>query len=164
MFFLLSTVIWIISCSVGESPQNINIDNNLTFYLVDENGNDLLNPENPNSVELDLIRVFYMIDGEKIEVNDSNLEFPRAFRVIPPEGNYDKFLLVLYLNIEDKSSSTTTLFQWTREDIDYFQAEFDRGKNERHVICTKVMWNGQVVFNVSNPEYPEKGRFFIMKK
>ena len=136
------------SCNSDNNMQETNIEADIGFYLLDSNGNDLLNPNNPNGIDLDIVRVYEIINGEEVEINNPNLDGPHGFVLLEPEGIYDKYRLSLGLNIKEISNPTTTIVKWNTTDIDIFKSEYNRGDN--FIICTKIWLNNDIVWKTSD--------------
>ena len=120
------------------------------FYVVDEQGDDLLDPESTSPIDLQSVRVYYLLDGKKTEINRGNLDAPQMYLVLPPEGGRDKYSINLFLNAEDSSSITTTYFEWNEDTTDVFEAEVSRNKN--NTVVTKVWLNETLVWDISTAD------------
>jgi len=145
---LIILLIVLSSCNSDNNMQETNIEAGIVFYLLDNNGNDLLDPNNQNNIDLDIVRVYEIINGEEVEINNPNLDGPRGFVLLEPEGIYDKYRLSLGLNIKEISNPTTTIVKWNTTDIDIFKSEYNRGDN--FIICTKILLNNEVVWQTEN--------------
>lgn len=154
-YLLIFLTIILFSCSHENNKESYIIDAAIDFYVLDSNGNDLLDPSNPDALNLDDVRVFEVVNGEEVEVYNPNYDAPHGFMHLEPEGIYDKYMLRLFLNITEKSNPTTTIVRWSDTDEDVFKAEIDRGRN--HIVCTKIWLNGKFVW----PTSYSSGRPFI---
>lgn len=150
---LIILLIVLSSCNSDNNMEETNIEAGIVFYLLDKNGNDLLDPNNQNSIDLDDLRVYEVVNGEEIEINNPKLDGPRGFVLLEPEGIYDKYRLALGLNITETSNPTTTIVKWNSEDIDIFKAEYNRGNN--FVICTKIWLNDEIVWDKNGVRFIE---------
>lgn len=126
------------------------ISTHFNFYVVDEQGNDLLDPESTSPINLQTIKVYYLLNGTKTEINRGNLDAPRMYSVSPPEGNRNKYNITLFLNDEDPANITTTYFEWDKDTTDVFKAEVSRKKNNS--IVTKVWLNDILVWDKSTAD------------
>lgn len=76
VLFTIIAVITIISCSKEKDQIGLPYDNPIEFSYIDENGEDLLNSNHPNYINISSIKLFNVIDGVKklivIEGTDNN--------------------------------------------------------------------------------------------
>lgn len=121
------------------------ISTNFDFYVVNEQGNDLLDPDSISPIDFSTVKVYYLLDGIKSEINRENLDAPQKYLVFPPEGDRNKYSIRLFLNDEDSSSITTTYFEWNEDTTDIFKAEVSRNKNSTRI--TKVWLNDTLVWD-----------------
>ena len=158
---ILLLMISFFSCSSNDEnqPSATNIDAVVRFYVLNEQGDDLLNPNNQNSIETSNLKIYELINGKEVEVNNPNSDAPRGFWVSPPEGKFDKYSLGLTLNILEDSNTTITLLKWSESDSDSFKAELKKGDN--YIICQKIWVNDIKVWDMI--EDGDK-RFFTLKK
>lgn len=75
------------SCNKDDNEQVI-IDTAINISVKDTKGNDLLNANSLNSLNQNSFKVIYKINGEQIEVNDKNLDYPKGFFVYQHENEY----------------------------------------------------------------------------
>lgn len=159
--FILLLMISFFSCNSNDEnqPSATNIDAVVRFYVLNNQGDDLLNPNNQNSIDTDNLKIYEIINGEEVEVNNPNMDAPKGFWISPPEGKFDKYRLSLTLNILEDSNTTITLLKWSESDLDSFKAELEKG--EDYIICKKIWVNDIKVWDMI-----EDGdeRFFILQK
>lgn len=158
---ILLLMISFFSCNSNDEnqPSATNLDVGVSFYVLNENGEDLLNPNNQNSIDITNLKIYELINGEEVEINNPNSDAPKGFSVVSPEGKYDKYRLDLTLNILEKSNTTITLLKWSESDLDSFKTELEKG--EDYIICKKIWVNDIKVWDMI-----EDGddRFFILQK
>ncbi len=123
------------------------ISSHFDFYVVDKDGNDLLDPESTTSINLQAAKVYYLLNEKKTEIYRGNLDAPRMYLVFPPEGEQNKYSMRIFLNIEDSASITTTYLEWNEARTDIFTAEVLRKKNNTTVA--KVWLNDILVWDRS---------------
>jgi len=157
---LLSIIILIsISCN-SDDPNNSGtvIDANIDIYLKDANGTDLLSPDNPESLDTDLFRVYYVIDGQEQLVSDPNLDFRDGYGIFPPEGNRDSYYMRLFLNIESPEDTTTTILKYDGSITGTFLSEINNGNGRipNSTVVTKVWYNGMVAFDTGLQDGSER--------
>lgn len=78
------------------------------FFILDKEGNDLLNPENANSIDGSQIKIYYLVNGEKMSAYDYlymvsgawKLDNPYGFRITEPFSpiDPDKYIFSVELN------------------------------------------------------------------
>ena len=151
LFLIMLMVLF--SCNSESNNEETNIESEVQFFVLDDENNDLLNPNGQNSINLENVKVFEIIDGQEVEVNNPNSDSPRGFVLLEPEGIYDKYRLALGLNIKETSNPTTTIIKWSTTDVDRFKAEFNRGNN--FIICTKIWLNDKTVWDNNGVRFIE---------
>lgn len=146
IFLFLCVLIF--GCEKDDTPDQVNIDVGFSFYVLDSEGNDLLNPANASKLDLNPVKLFYVVGNEKIEVNNPNADHPKGFAVYPPEGTYTKYRFATGASTEEKSTITSILIQWDENNTDTFKTELSRGDKDGYIICTKIWLNEEVVWDV----------------
>lgn len=121
----------------------VQIDAHLEFSIINSQKEDLLNPENPNHMDVSSFKLFYVIDGEKKEVYNPNYDNPRNFMIYKHENEY-RIGISLNLNHSEMSSKTTTYIQWNNNDTDTLEALF--GKTPNGIFKTKIWLNGELIW------------------
>lgn len=121
---------------------------------MDDDGNDLLNPNQSfeKSIDLNELRIFYVIDGEEILVHNPMMDAPKGFKLNPPQGKYEHYFLTIGLN--SKTTETRTLIKWSETDVDTVDARIVKG--EGYEICTKMILNGSEIWNAESGENDER--------
>lgn len=102
------------------------LSNNVYITVLDQDGNDLLDPENPFAIDLSQVKVYYLLNDVKTEINRGNLDYPKMFRVIEPGSDMENYTISLFMNTEDDSDITTTYFQWETDNTDVFKSQIRR--------------------------------------
>jgi hypothetical protein len=104
IYILLLVLLFLFSaCSNEEQMPTIGgftLDRVLTLKILDEEGNDLLDPDHERYLDPSKIKVFYERDGRMVEFIQSHLDMPRNFRVDPPHEFQDTYLMFLVLDSE----------------------------------------------------------------
>jgi len=146
ILFLITLIVTLFSCS-EENQVATNIDIGIEFFVVSEEGIDLLNPENPTAFQKNEIRIFNLIDGVVTEVYNPRMDLPRGFALNEPEPlvKIEKYSLGLGANMYSTDEHPITYIAWNKEDMDTLKVEFDRGNNYQTV--TKVWFNDQLVWD-----------------
>ncbi len=135
IYFLLLIVI---SACAGKKCCTL-VDSGLNISVKDSAGNDLLDPSFPDSFKKDSIRLFYLIKGEKVEVYNPEMDFPRNFNIFKGTSGY---LITIFPN-EDKSTQyPITYIDWNKSNEDTIECEVDRSSETEFI--TKVWFDGQL--------------------
>ena len=78
-----------LSCSKNEKPiKGFVYEVNVDFNILNQNGEDLLNSKTSGYFPFEDMKLFYLINGEKVEVFDPNLDFPRSIMLITETSPY----------------------------------------------------------------------------
>jgi hypothetical protein len=153
------TTITLFACdNTDKNDDSINVHwgAGMRFSIFNMDNEDLLNPENPNRLDLSKIKIFYVIDGVTQEFYKSNLDNPRNFRIFKDENEYQ---IAVVLNGFDKSDKTTTYIQWNETDRDTIESTFYR--NEYSIRNKKIWLNGEVVWQ--DADYAEEPCIKLIK-
>lgn len=140
------------SCNENEQPQFATVDMMAFITVLDEQGNNLLDPSQEGSFKAKDIKIFYERDGKITEFFEGHLDMPRNFRIDPPEFDRE-YIMALVLD------SKKTVIQWNETESDTIQAEiYDDGAS---IIVLKVYHQGELKWN---GETAMKGRGFTIIK
>ena len=151
--FMLST-----SCSTDDLRQNINIEAGTGFFVENELGEDLLNPNHPNSINFENIDIYHIVNNREVNAYNVNSDSPRGISLESPNHNYNKYYLSLGLNIIEEDEITYTIVQWDEENRDLFKVQFDKGNG--YLISIKCWVNDKLVWDI----YDGDERFFKLIK
>lgn len=79
-----------VSCSKNEEIENccFSLSVQEQFTILNQRGDDLLNPNTSNYYPLDKMKLYYLINNEKIEVFDANMAYPRNIKLIDETNPY----------------------------------------------------------------------------
>ena len=146
---LILTFVTLFGCSSDDSQEQFNFDVGFEFSVTDNEGNDLLNPENPNSFNESDIKLFYLINGETVEFYDDNLDYPRNFLIYQ---NSDSYRIRVFLNYSETEELPETYIQWSKTDSDTIKSEINR--SDTYVKIQKVLLNDNIIWNSSDNSEP----------
>jgi hypothetical protein len=143
LIFLLFTIMLIASCSSDDNNNDndyYNLDTNIIFTIKDSNGNDLLNPINPNAYLSETVKIYYLKEnGDVEEIYNSNLTAPRNFSIIIPENSGSNiYALSLQPNTYIMENAVTYI-EWNETETDTIKTNYRYGVN--HTVCKKVWYN-----------------------
>lgn len=130
-----------ISCSENndDNPEIATVNAlGIEISITDGNGNDLLDPNNPNAFLEENIRLYYKVNGQVEEVYDSHLTHPRHFLVFQHESEYR---IRVFLNEKENATQTITYIKWNATDTDTIKAELRRW-GASNVAVDEVWYNG----------------------
>jgi hypothetical protein len=140
------------SCNEKEEPLFGTIDSMAYIKVLDQKGNNLLNPLNEGSYKSKDIKIFYEINGEMKGFFEGHLDMPRNFRIDSPNSEND-YIMALVID------SKKTIIQWNESEADTIQAEiFDDG---RSLIVLKVFHQGELKWDGATSK---TGRGFTIVK
>ena len=143
---LLGCILSITLFGCNKTGPGTNISNEVRITVLNQDGEDLLDPDNPSAIDLDQVKVYYELNGVKTEINRGNLTYPKMFRIEEPGYNTDKYRVLLFMNIEDDSEITTTYFKWNSERTDVFKSLVERPKGSNGSVYGKKTWfNDEVI-------------------
>lgn len=115
----------------------------IEFSIVDENGNDLLNPASLNAYQEDDIKLYYEIGGVKKEVNSPSSTNPDGILIYQHESEYR---IGIALNHDENEPLPITYIQWNATDTDTLKAEFRRW-GASNIAVEKVWYNNELKNN-----------------
>ena len=164
LIFLLITTILIASCSSDDNNNDdnyYNLDTDIIFTIKDSNGNDLLNPNNPNAYLSETVKIYYLKEnGDLEEVYNSNLDAPRNFNIITPEDSGENVYAFSLFPNTNVIENAITYIEWNDTEKDTVRTNYRYGNN--YTICNKVWYNNVNVWT-ENTEI-NAGRIFEIIK
>ena len=154
-------ILFIISCSKPNNIKNemVNIDTSINLIIKSNNGEDLLLTTTQNSLNTDNIKLFNLLNGQYIEVNNSNQDYPKNYFIF---DYTDSKAIRIFPNDTNTEENPTTLIKWNNIDTDTIKCHFNRGSGNdgSFVICDKVWFNGNLIF----PNNQSIGRYLKIVK
>ncbi|UII21025.1 hypothetical protein [Fulvivirga ligni] len=143
------TLLILSSCSEdepgGQDAAVVDID--ITMTVVDMDGNDLLDPSNPNAYSESDIDLVFLIDGEEEVYFNANMDAPKGFKIYKNEVG-EGYVMRVFPNTAISEDDPVTYIQWGEDDRGTLACEIQRGENFE--ICTKVWYNGEEKWNVQS--------------
>ncbi|WP_194976900.1 hypothetical protein [Aquiflexum lacus] len=156
--FPMVLVLLFSACSNEEQLPNIGgftVDTVAILKILDEEGNDLLDPGHERYLDPSKIKVFYERDGRMIEFIETHLDMPRNFRIGSPHEFRNEYVMFLVLDSEK------TVVQWNENDSDTIHAEFFKYSGSSFMIrVIKVLFNGELKWDAESKSARE---FTIIK-
>ena len=136
--------------SIDDEPQQqANLAVGIDIGIRNANGEDLLNPSNPNSYKADNIKLYYLINGKKIEINDPKMATPRNFIIYEKDGEYR---IGVTQNYSETESLPITYIEWNPNETDTLQAEVYR--NGGLIRSIKTWFNGELMWDAESETEP----------
>lgn len=157
-FIFIFAVITLFSCSKNDEAGSLGsiIDAYVDFSIFNAQNEDLLNPDTPNYLNSNDIKIFYVIDGKKQEFYKDNLDNPKGYFIGEQEGIY---YIRIFLNYEETEEKPITYVQWGNTDTDTIQVLYKRPQNS---ILQDVIWlNGKQIWERGDNTTPS---YFILEK
>lgn len=114
----------------------------------------LLDINTENHFDIASIKLYYLVDGIPVEVNNPMYDAPKGFSISNEKRN-GKFVLGLSLNatnnINRGNFEATTYLQLSNSDTDTIVCEFSKETNS--LICKKVIYNGSNVWQWNSERF-----------
>ena len=135
------TIIAFFACD--KSNENVSesiVDTIIEFSVLNSQNEDLLNPGNPNYIDVEGIKIFYVIDGESQEVYDQEMTYTRKYLVFK-HGN--EYRIRVFLNESETSDKSITYLKWSDNDTDTIEATYKRTNG---IVKEKIWLNGELIW------------------
>ena len=150
IFRILIIALIFSSCKKEQNKMSVALDNKVEISVKDKVGNDLLNPSKQGALLNQNIKIYYLLDGIKKEINQANYDLPKNFMIYEIDGKYQ---MRLFLNCSSSVTTNTTYVQWNENDTDTFKTEILN--NTKLASITKLWYNDSLVWNVYDFVYPD---------
>jgi len=134
----------------------------IRLRILDEYGNDLLNPSSssPKAIDGSKIKFYYVRGGKELLCGFEGR--PRGGYVITPEGSGPSYYEIkVFLDISPEDSITTTLLDWGDGHRDVFKTYFFRKPGV--TIRQKVWLNDSLVLDIPK-RYGPKDLIFTIRR
>lgn len=139
------------SCTSDKESNNVIIARQIEFHVLDNQGNDLLNPQiQSNFNNIDKIKLYHIINGEAVLFDRPNLDFPKGYLIYKRE-NEDIYRINLTVN--PNGNTTTTLVEWNSNDTDTIKC--DLNNYDYNSVISKVWYNGVLKYDGVGESYFE---------
>ncbi|SHF51366.1 hypothetical protein [Dysgonomonas macrotermitis] len=125
------------ACSKNENGEAFNFVAGQSFYLLDKDGNDRLNPQSEMAINAKKIRIYYLVDGERMEAIEylhmmapnAILDNPYGFGIGAPSpiSNRSYYSIDVGLNCKGNDGDILyTYIEWDENDTDTIRSEIYR--------------------------------------
>lgn len=146
-------VLTLLSCDsdkIEGDAYNLNIG--MRFSVKDQEGNDLLDPQNPDAYDKTGIKLYYLTDGEVVEAFEGRLDHPRFYSI--EQDLSGAYYIHITPNHSEKEEFPVTYIEWKRRggktDVDTLQVEFMRtdavGYFGGSIIQKRIWLNGALLW------------------
>lgn len=134
----------VVGCSKMDDPQDQFVyDLGVNISILNATGEDLLDPNNPNSFRVNDIKTYHLINGE--------VKLAGADDVLFQESN-GLFVFRTFVNYEGNDEYPITYIDWDETDRDTIKSEIYRTKNSIRAI--KVWFNDDLMWDAENGGIP----------
>lgn len=123
------------------------VDTAIQIYYIDENGEDLLDPEHEYAISAENLEIYYLEGGEKKRVYDPNMDYPKNFS-IKTDANGQHYLSLTVSHHVTEGVSTTYLEVAERGMMDELRTEIQRSECMRAI--GKAWYNDELVWEGEN--------------
>jgi hypothetical protein len=163
---LILANIFLLACKDSSPDNNVGdmVSLGTVIWIKSETGANLLNPSATGHIDTSKIKLFYLINGEKKDVNFSSSTAPKGFQIkkFEPNGEY-----YMWLSLNPNAPSVTYI-QWSENDMDTVSCNLIT--SDGVLVANEVYWNGSEKFKNNDPNRvpnwgtQEFGRFFEVIK
>ena len=146
---LLTIFTMLFGCNSEEIIKADDLYTGFEFSVVDNQGNDLLNPENQNYLSHSNIKLFYKENGQYKEVYNANLDYPRNFLIFKHKTEYR---IRIFLNDSENETQPEKMIQWNENKSNIIKAEFYRTNSL--VRFNKVWLDDNLIWDYASNSEP----------
>lgn len=139
-FIVVGLCMVIAACSASDSVNTVK-DTGIDFFFVDENGNDLLDPNSDSAITEENTDLYYLEDGEKERVYESHLDSPKMFFVSDEKRSGNYFMRV-FPNIIRGQEKAITYLKFENGVEDTIEAQYVA--EDHFTVVGKVWYNGEL--------------------
>ncbi|MCB0846958.1 MAG: hypothetical protein KDE26_27095 [Bacteroidetes bacterium] len=134
-------------------------DVGLDIFVENNKGENLLSPATANYIDWKAIRLFYLMEDQKVEIYDLNMDCPRNICLLNELNSEWIRVIPYFLNDEEYP---ITYIEWNEFDTDTIQCHFLRENNGSIQVCDQVWLNGSQVYP-GEEVYGVKRSFKVIK-
>jgi hypothetical protein len=133
-------------------------DDIFEFSVLNASGEDLLDPSAEESLNTSSIKIFKIVDGNKVEINNPASDYPKGYQIVEG-GEYYRFI-PLFANSEPDESKG--IIEWNENDSDTLTLNYtDQSGNTRRL--KRISYNNKAVWLANDDNSDEKRYFQITK-
>ena len=156
--YLFVTILLVLSCSDEKDCCSQIAGNNtlFEFSLVNQNGEDLLDENVQDSYNTNNIKLFNLIDGEEILINNPNSDSPNGYLIFEKDG-----LNLIRLSFDESNLIVSGIIEWNSNKRDEISLEMvQQSENVKRLI--KIKYNGETVWDEGTATNPDNRYFQIV--
>ena len=135
---MLLSVMFLSSCNSDDEKKNeFNYSTGFEMIVKNSEGIDLLNPNSPNTLNTNNIKLFYLKNGVSEEVYNPSLDLPRNYMIyLQSDGIYR---IRIFPNEIQSEEFPISYIKWNETDIDTIKCKLKYTENA--VVLEKVWFN-----------------------
>lgn len=149
LIIIVAIAFFMSNCNKENTDMTV-VDLGIYISFIDNNGTDLLNPNNDVSYKENEIKVFHLLNGKKELFYKSNLDHPNGFFIVHDEKISNYYYLGVGVNDYDNGSTANpyeaiTLLELSENVTDTITCKIEKGENS--LLTRQVTYNGKVVWD-----------------
>ena len=126
------------------------------FSLVNQNGEDLLNENTQNSYNTNNIKLYNLINGEEILINNPNSDSPNGYQIFEKEG-----LNLIRPFFNESNLMVNGIIEWNPNKRDEISLEMvQQSENVKRLV--EIKYNGEIVWDEETATNPDNRYFQIV--
>lgn len=150
LLYICTVLFSFLGCSLsGNNPSAIDDDTRIHFLFVDQEGNDLLNPDHPHAITEHNTDLYYLVKNEKQKVFEKNLDHPKHFHIWKSDET-GFYYMTLFPNHNFTNNTSLTYIEFADSSTDTVKIEVEE---ENIWVCTKVWFNQQLKWSIEDDGY-----------
>lgn len=140
LFFLFVSIL--MSCDKKSSVGPYFYDTSVFVNVLDEQGNDLLDPsvKAEKSIDINKIQLIYIL-SENEHVQSSGVS------LVKPNDEYKNYALRFSVNADKNEKEHVTLLKWNREQLDTIKSTIHFINDSAGVKCIQLIHNNDIVWD-----------------
>lgn len=139
---IAATCLFVCSCDNNDNIAGMVISNGQFFYVLDKDGNDLLDPKYPNALKAQDIKMYYLIDGVKVDAAKFDESVPTEYATSDNNGGGFSIVTPWKNAIQDQDSSN-----YDSDRVKHYLLVIDlnriAGKKDGDISYTYIEWKGR---------------------
>lgn len=133
-------------------------DASFRFLYTDQNGEDLLNPEHPDSWDEENLGLYYLRNGSKVQMYEANLDNPKGLNIYHSEDR-QRYILRLWVSPYLEENTSITFLEFPDGSFDTLEVQGQI--NEYDEIDPQKLWYNS---NFKWEKGSETSRYFEIDK
>jgi hypothetical protein len=129
VIFILTMISW---QNTEDDSHNDYLDAYVEFSIKNDVNEDLLNPNNVNSIDTSKINIYYIKDGIKTRYYKSNYTNPKGYLIFE---HANEFRIRIFTG--HSSDKNTTIIEWFENKVDSIEVLYEKASNS---VYRKDVW------------------------